>query len=130
MMMSIRSLFAVFAFALLAACTTPQTPPGSDGGTAPPITNVPGSAPCTLLDGIDSSGTLRTICADIIEVGIAVAFISTLRSTMTDAGNNPRIAAPCIQMQSICATSQERAAAIVFLSATRDAKLKLDAGMR
>ena len=126
---------AALIFCSYAACAqVPKAPNTADGGTTvtTPTPATPEGKPCSLLDGIDSSGTLRTICIDIGEVAMAVQFILTLRATLLDGGANPRIGqqTECVALGNICATSAERSAAIVFISGIRDARLKRDGGVK
>ncbi len=121
---------AAVIFCSYAACAqVPSVPNPGDGGAATPVVTTPNS-PCSLLDGVDSSGTLRTICVDAGEVAAIVQFILTLRSILTDSGTNPRIGSQsdCTPLMNICATSAERSAGIVYISGLRDARLKRDGG--
>ncbi len=116
---------AAVLFCSYAACAQVPSTPKTDGGTVATT-----DSPCKLLDGVDSSGTLRTICVDTGEVAAIVQFILTLRSTLTDSGTNPRIGSQsdCTPLLNICATSAERSAGIMYISGLRDARLKRDGG--
>ena len=119
----IGGIIALCICALLLNCTPSKAPDaGSDAGNA----SDPGL--CKLLNGIDGSGTLRTICADVNEVASIVQFILTLRNQplkTTDAGVD---AGACMPLLTICATSSERADAILYISQMRAARLIRDAG--
>ncbi len=110
------------AFALLVSCKPVSTP---DGGTVEAGVAV-ATGVCTLLEGVDDNGTLRTICVTIEELAPLIAFILTLRTA--DAG----VTAACtpIKGTAFCATSAEISKAIVFLSKTRAARFAIDAGVR
>jgi hypothetical protein len=83
---------------------------------------------CTVLEGIDSTGTLRTICATIEEIAAIAAFVLTLRS-LPDAGP-PKAGEACqlLGSSTVCATSAERAAGILRVINQRAARFMLDAG--
>ncbi len=83
---------------------------------------------CSLIDGIDDSGVVRTICATILEVAQIAEFILTLR--MADGGP-PTFRAECKTLPgtSMCATSSERSAGILFVAHVREMRLMLDGGV-
>jgi hypothetical protein len=81
---------------------------------------------CSLLEVVDSSGVLRTICATVEEIASIIAFILTLRSA--DAG-----AAQCtttLPGTSFCATKDEVAKGIAYVLRLRQARLLVDGGAR
>lgn len=84
---------------------------------------------CSLIEGVEDSGIVRTICASVDEVAAIAQFILTLRTS--DAGVMASAAA-CTPLpgSSICATSAERAKAILFVTKLRSSRLMLDAGAR
>lgn len=126
---------AVGAILALAACKTPNAPQGGDADASQPTvvqvveagTGVADGV-CSLLEGVDDSGVLRTICATVEEVGQVIAFILTLR-TSTDAGA-PRADATCTPVTTgssyVCATSAELAKGILWLSQQRAARFTRD----
>ncbi len=86
---------------------------------------------CSLIEGIDDSQVVRTICATAVEVAQIASFILTLRSTDSDAGRAADTA-PCKPLPgaSLCATSLERAEGILFVTHMRTQRLMLDGGAR
>lgn len=110
--------------AIAAGCKAPLTPVDAEAGLADAVATTV-SGVCSLIEGVDSNGTVATICAYVTEVvDILVPFILTLRGG--DAG------APqgCTMLPgtSFCATPAERAKAINFLIHVRQSRLMLDAG--
>lgn len=85
---------------------------------------------CDLIEVIDSSNTVKSICATVEEVIQAVGFILTLRESDPDAGRARADAGECVVLprSSLCATNAERAKAIVFLVNHRAARYKRDGG--
>lgn len=108
--------------------TPPNSPDASDGGTSGVLdaaTNVVDSA-CYLIEGVDTTGISRTVCAVISEVIAAVGYIENLRTT-TDAGPPAQATCQNLPKTTYCATSVERAKAIQFLGSLRAARQKLNA---
>ncbi len=84
---------------------------------------------CSLIEGADDNGTVRTICATVEEVAAIVAFILTLRTS--DAGTvAASTACQALPGSTLCATSAERAKAILFVSNVRASRFVLDGGAR
>lgn len=115
------------------ACKTPSVPQGGDADASGPtvVQVLEAGAPvvtdvCTLLEGIDDSGVLRTICATVEEVAQVVSFILTLRSA--DAG--PPADAACTPITApgayVCATKAEIAKGVLWLTQQRAARLTRD----
>ncbi len=118
--------FAAFAALVLFACK-PVGGPIADADSGPiveagvqVVTGV-----CSLLEGVDSTGTVASICATVEEIAAAVAFILTLRSDR-DAG----VPAACQYLPgtTLCATATERVKAVRFIAAKRAAILTIDGG--
>lgn len=112
------------AGATTTACPTGASSPSVDAGAIGPVA----TGLCSLLEGIDDNGAIRTICATVEEIAQVIAFVLTLR-TADDAGTT-RARAECSTLPGtdFCATSPERAKAILFLVRTRSARFMLDAG--
>lgn len=117
--------FASYAGCATASCTPASTAISDAGPTVEAGIAITGGL-CSLIEGIDTNGTVRTICATVEEVLQVVAFILTLRSTNTDAGIAK--AEVCKNVGGICATDSERAKGILFITQLRTAKLTRDAG--
>jgi len=111
--------------ALAEACSRPSTPPNApdvvEAGT------VVATDVCSLIEGVDDSGAVRTICATVSEIAQVIAFVLTLRSSGDAAA--PRDIASCANLPgtTFCATSAERAKGILFIVRARTARLTLDA---
>lgn len=86
---------------------------------------------CSLIDGIDDGGIQRSICASVDEIATVASFILTLRQSDRDAGAT-RSREECSNLpgSQFCATSREKAKAILFLVQARSARLVLDGGAR
>jgi hypothetical protein len=90
---------------------------------------------CSLVEGIDTTGTIRSICATVEEVAQVIAFILTLRSA-TDAGAPTCSTVPAAKtgpesssmLATLCTTSAERAKAVLYLVKIREARLIRDGG--
>jgi hypothetical protein len=80
---------------------------------------------CSLIEGVDESGTVRNICATVEEIATIVQFVLTLRTT-PDAG--PSGACAVLPGSSLCVSSAERAKGILFVARVRERRLMLDAG--
>lgn len=113
-----------------AACPHGGSSPTIDAPTAEAgqaaVTNV-----CDLIQGISDSGAVRSVCATVEEViSVLVPFILDLRATAPDAGAGTASAKACevLPHTTLCATSDERARAIHFLTRVRQARYQLDAG--
>jgi hypothetical protein len=115
----------VFASAIAAVSAAACKPvQGPDAGTIEAGVSV-ATGLCTLLEGIDDSGVLRTICATVEEIAAVAAFILTLRPAGgSDAG---LASAACVPLPGtdLCATSAERAKAVSFLVKLRATRLVL-----
>jgi hypothetical protein len=112
------------AFALTTgACKGVSTPTGGDVEAGAGVA----SGICTLIDGIDDSGVVRTICATVAEVALIVEFILTLRTT---DGGTPDASTSCKPLpgSTLCATAAERAKGILYVTHQRAAHLMLDGG--
>ncbi len=78
-----------------------------------------GGGLCSLLDGVDSDGTYRSICATVEEIAQAAAFILTLKTaSAVDAG-----ACKNLPGTTVCATSEQRAKTVLRIARARDAVL-------
>jgi len=113
------------------ACTrpAPNTPDASDGGTSGILDAAANTADgaCYLIEGIDTTGIARTVCAVISEVIAIIGFIEMLR-TASDAGPPAQAQCKNLPQTTYCTTSAERAKGILFISTMRAARQKLDAG--
>lgn len=76
---------------------------------------------CSLIEGVDDNGAVRTICATVEEVLQVVSFILTLRDAR-DAGGTPATVCSYLPGTTFCATSAERAKGILFLVRSRQAR--------
>jgi len=85
-----------------------------------------GSGVCSLLEGIDDSGVLRTICATLPEIAAVASFILTLR-TITDGGTSAQLNCTVLSGTSVCASKQEIAKGILHISKMRQMRLSRDA---
>ena len=87
------------------------------------------SGVCSLIEGIDDNGTARNICATLEEVASIAQFILTLRAA-PDAGPLVLPATKCAVLpgSTLCATSAERAKAVLFVAKAREKRLLLDGG--
>lgn len=84
---------------------------------------------CSLLEGIDDDGAIRNICATVDEIAQVIAFVTTLR-TKPDAAR-PDAAIVVYRCENLpgttfCATSSERAKAVLFLVRARMARFTLE----
>ncbi len=113
----------VFAVAACSDCKGVTAPTGPEVEAGAGVA----SGICSYIDGIDDTGIVRTICATVAEVAQVVEFILTLR---TADGGAPTAACKPLPSSTLCATSAERAKAILFVSHVRQALLTLDAGAR
>ena len=130
-------LIASGAMFFFAPDCKPASGPSADGGEAgaltAPVALEAGIAvvdgACTLLMGVDSTGTLTTICATIEEVAKIVGFVLTLRSA-SDAGAPLADEKGCIPLpySRVCATEGELSKAISFIVQQRRAALTRDGG--
>lgn len=132
-MKQIHALVLVFAACGGSVVALPET----GCKTTPPV-NVPDVVEagtqvsndiCSLIEGIDDNGTIRTICATVQEIADIIAFVTTLRQA--DAGLTARIvrnACDPLPGTTFCATSAERSKGIAFVLQRRAALLMLDAG--
>ncbi len=121
-------LIAVFALAL--SCK-PAGGPVTDADSGPVIeagVKIANDV-CSLIEGVDTSGVVRTICATVEEVASIVAFILTLR-TATDAGARASLVCQTLPGSTLCATSDERAKAVLFVVHARERRLQLDGGAK
>lgn len=116
----------------LIACKIPNTPQGGDADASGPtvVQVLEAGAPvvndvCSLLEGVDDSGVVRTICATVEEIGQVVSFILTLR-TASDAGPPAETACTVLPGTKLCATKQEIAKGVLWLSQQRAARLTRD----
>lgn len=102
------------------------------GATSPTVDAEAGIATvtngCQFLEGIDDSGVLRTICATVEEIAQAIAFITSFLRT-GDAGA-PTATCALLPGTKFCATSAERAKAVLFIVGLRNARLMLDGGAK
>lgn len=100
----------------------PITQPQVEAGTA-----VAGGI-CSLVEGVDDSGVVRSVCATVEEIGQIISFILTLRQT-TDAGP-PAASAPCtpLPQSTFCATKAETAKGVLFVTQVRSRRLMRDGG--
>lgn len=122
-MKKLHGLILVLPF--LAACKSASTP--SNNGDAGPIVEAGVAAVdglCSLIEGTDNDGTYRSICATAEEIAQVIAFILTLKTR--DAG----VPAQCSPLPNttFCATSVERARAVLFINAKREVRLQRDGG--
>lgn len=83
---------------------------------------------CSLIEGIDDNGAIRSICATVEEVAQIIAFVLTLRPA--DAGPHAMAACQNLPGTTFCATSAERAKGILFLVRARSARFLVDAGAK
>lgn len=119
------ALFAVPFFTLtgvcgFAACHGAGSP--ADAGAVTEAGTVVVTDVCSLIEGIDNDGTIRSVCATVEEVAQIIAFILTLR-TVQDAGAPGQCTT--LPNSTFCATSPERAKAITFVVRERAARLML-----
>lgn len=116
----------VGAILALAACKPASGPiVDAEAGTAILEAGAPiVSGVCSLIEGVDTSGVVATICATVEEVISAVAFVLTLRTT-PDAGV---VKCETLPGTTFCATSSERAKAVGFIVRVRYARLMVDGG--
>lgn len=125
---------AVLALAIGVSVTAcpPASSPRPDPEVTETVTKVGKAAEgvCSLIEGIESSGALRTVCATVEEIVSAVQFIMTLRLAQADAGDPRARPMGCKDLPhtDFCATSDERARAILVIVRTRSARLMLDGG--
>jgi hypothetical protein len=80
---------------------------------------------CSFIEGIDTDGATRNICATVDEVAEMVAFIANfLRPTLQDAGLTN---AQCSNLPgtTFCATSVEKARGITLIIKSRAARLSV-----
>ncbi len=140
--------FALFAL-VLAVCLTfvdckPATGPTADAEAgAVGLTNgVDGkieagvqiaNGVCSLLEGVDDSGVVRTVCATVDEVASVVAFILTLRTAdagvLVCSGGVDGGLKGNVKIGAICSSSTERAKAVQFLAKVRASRFVLDGGL-
>lgn len=113
--------FTLSLFLLLASCMKQGAPtaPVIEAGTA--VAN----DVCSLIEGIDDDSAVRSICATVDEVAQIISFVTMLRGA--DAGAREREIAECTPLPgtAFCATSRERAKAILFVVRTRMARFTL-----
>lgn len=118
------------------ACKPPSGPTTDADASGVDVTDAASNVAtdvCSLIEGIDDNGAVRTICAYVVEIiGVVVPFILTLRQA--DAGPAMKPGDTCDPLPNapagFCATSRERAKAILFLVNVRTARLQLDGGAR
>jgi hypothetical protein len=127
--MKISLIAIASAAAALCAC-----PPGATNPTTDPDAGVVETGPggtmnglCSLLEGLDDSGAVRTICATADEIASLVSFITMLRSDR-DAGPPAALSCTNLPKTTFCATKQEVAKGVLFLTRARAARLSLDGG--
>jgi hypothetical protein len=103
---------------------------GNEGGITPGGAVEAGGAItgglCYLLEGVDSSGAVASVCAVIEEILAGVAYIAMLRKSPTDVPD----AGTCqnIPQTSYCATAQERYKAVRYITTLRASRLLVDGG--
>lgn len=121
-----KKLLALVAIAVACfACSPSRTPTVTDVEAGADVA----AGVCSLIDGIDDSGIVRTICATVAEVAQIVEFILLLRATDAGLPNASTVCKP-LPGSAFCATSAERAKAILFVTQLRAARLSLDGGVR
>lgn len=123
---------------LLACLTTVTVTSSCRGGAIGPndadasgIVETGTSLACSLLEGVDDSGVVRTICADQGEIATIISFVTSLRAS-NDGGASRPDAGPCTALPNttFCTTSRERAKAILFVVSVRSARFVIDGGGR
>jgi hypothetical protein len=127
------ALGLVTVLALLSACQRqPASSPGdADADAVVQVVSAGAQAAdgvCALLEGVDDSGTLRTLCAFPDEVAQVISFITMLRAS-ADVGAPP---ATCSNLPGtvFCASKTETAKGIGWVVRVRAARLMLDAGAK
>lgn len=84
---------------------------------------------CSLIEGGETAGVVRSICATVEEVAQIIAFILTLR-TATDGGALASGSCTVLPGSTFCATRAETGQAITYIVRVRSARLMLDGGAR
>lgn len=87
---------------------------------------------CDLIQGIDPSGAVRSVCATVEEIVTVLApFVVSLLALpeLADAGRKNEACEP-LPHTTVCATSAQRAKAILHLMRVRQARASLDGGVQ
>lgn len=114
----------VVALAFVAACKSGQP---VDAGVVEAGTQAGGDL-CSFIFGVADNGADRSICATIEEiVGVAIPFILDLRKA-SDAGPPALASCEYLPGTTFCATSAERADAILAITRSRQARVTREAG--